>query len=126
MQSKKRSVNDVKDWHDIVQIGSAFEDKRHEVLHALKPFHNTWDDHLGLMSNVSHEIDLVAGTTPCQKVPLTCGHLDARHRDGRRGQIEGVGNSIPVLTDPLGGSHSVCTKKYGALRLCVNYRGFAL
>ena len=51
-----------------MQIGSAFEDIRHEVSEVLEPFHNIWNGYLGLMSSTAHDIDLIPDSKPFRSV----------------------------------------------------------
>ena len=65
-----------------------FEDKRHEVLQELEPFHTMWDGRLSVMSNTSHDIDLVADAKPFQSVPYRAGTL---MRDIEKVEVDKLG-----------------------------------
>ena len=72
-QSQKKAINDARDWHETVQIGSAFEDRRDEVLQVLEPQYRIWDGHLGEMSGVKHRIDLVPDAKTHRSYPYRAG-----------------------------------------------------
>ena len=96
-QSKKKATDDDKDWHDTVQIGSAFEDRLPEVLLVLEPFHKMWDGHLGLMAYAAHAIDLVPEATPFRSVSYRAG---IRMTDIEKAEVDKMveqGVAVPAL-----------------------------
>ena len=72
-QAEKKTASDAKDWNETVQIGSEFEHRGNEVLSVLEPHHKMWDSHLGEISEVEHEIDLLPDTNPHRSVPYRAG-----------------------------------------------------
>ena len=116
----KKAVNDTNDWHNTVKIGTAFGDRQLEVLQILKPFQIMGDGHLGLISNASHEITLVADPKPFRSVPYRAGF---RMRDIERAEAEKIVEqivSIPAkLTDCA--SHVVFALQRMVPVVCVDY-----
>ena len=95
-RSQKKAIDDARDWRETVQVGSAFEDRRSDVLHVLEPLHKMWDGQVGLISSAAHEIDLFAGAAPYRSVPYRAG---PQMRDIEKAEVNKMveqGVSVPA------------------------------
>ena len=121
-QSQKNAIKEARDWHETVQNGSTFEDRRDEVLQVLEPHHKMWDGHLGQMSGVEHHIDLMPDAKPHRSVPYRAG---IRMGDIKKAEVDKMvetGVAVPAPPIDLAVSVVLAPKKDGTLRFCVDYR----
>ena len=121
-QSHKKAITEARDWHETVQIGSAFEDRRDEVLQVLEPHHKMWDGHLGQMAGVEHHIDLMPDAKPLRSVPYRAG---IRMRDIEKAEVDKMveqGVAVPAPPTDWAAPVVFAPKKDGTLRFCVDYR----
>ena len=122
VQSEKKGALTEKDWHETVQIGSKFEHRRSEVLSVLEPHHKMLDGHLGKMSGVEHEIDLLPDAKPHSSVPYRAG---IRMRDIEKARVDKMvqqGVAVPAPPTEFAAPVVFAPKKDGTLRFCVDYR----
>ena len=120
-QLQKKAINEAKDWHEMVQIGSAFEDRHNEVLRVLDPHHKTWDGQLSRMSDIEHQIDLVPDAKSHCSVPYRAG---IRMRYIKKAEVDKMMEQRrAVPAPPTIGRPVVCApKKEGISWFCVDYR----
>ena len=60
-------------WTRAVTVEKKLENRRDEIIEALRLFETMWDNHLGTMFQVEHHIELEPGFRPFRSLPYLAG-----------------------------------------------------